>query len=203
MNLIIFIKNPILGKVKTRLAASVGAQKALQIYDELCGITQNAAEQTSAKRHLFYSDFVVKTDKWLPVFFEKYVQLQADDLGERMSAAFETVFATAPPLAKTIIIGTDCPSLSADILAQAFDLLDLHDVVIGPAADGGYYLLGMKTHCPELFADMVWSTNTVCAETVARAKALGLGVHLLPVLSDIDTETDYLAWKYDDNAGFL
>jgi uncharacterized protein len=203
MNLIIFIKNPVLGKVKTRLAASVGKEKALQIYDVLCAITQRAAEQTSAKRHLFYSDFVVKTDKWSPVFFEKYVQLQSDDLGKRMSAAFETVFASASPLAKTVIIGTDCPSLSADILAQAFDLLDLHDVVIGPAADGGYYLLGMNAHYPELFADMVWSTNTVCAETLARAKALGLGVHLLSILSDIDTETDYLAWQSDNNARFL
>lgn len=195
MKLIIFIKNPILGNVKTRLAATVGQEKALQIYRELCAITRDLAEKSSAKCYLFYSDFIDSNDEWSPAVFEKHLQKQSNDLGERMNAAFQTVFDAHEPLTRTIIIGTDCPGISQDLLAQAFYLLDWHDVVLGPAEDGGYYLLGLKAPTPELFSDMVWSTNTVCTETYDRADDLGQGVHLLCVLCDIDTEADYVAWR--------
>jgi uncharacterized protein len=195
-HLLIFIKNPLLGQVKTRLAATLGAAKALDIYHELSAITRQVALKTDAERHLFYSHAIIENDEWSADFFQKKLQKDTSDLGERMSAAFADIFEKNTTTDnKILIIGSDCPTLTADIVQKAFQYLDTNEVVIGGADDGGYYLLGMKTYYPELFSNMEWSVNTVLSETIKRAQNLNLSVFLLPFLSDIDTESDYLAWK--------
>ncbi|MCC6410485.1 MAG: TIGR04282 family arsenosugar biosynthesis glycosyltransferase [Saprospiraceae bacterium] len=188
-NLILFIRNPELGKVKTRLAASIGNEKALEIYRFLLDHTRRTALEVQAKRMLFYSENITQNDEWDEAFFEKHQQHHGD-LGARMHHAFQKAFETGAK--KVVIAGSDCPELEAGILQQAFDLLDTHDTVLGPSIDGGYYLLGLKTPSPELFENMVWSIETVFSQTLTRLKNTGKSCALLPVLNDIDTEED---WK--------
>lgn len=181
-----------MGKVKTRLAATVGDQKALEIYQRLLDITRKTVTKVDAKYHLFYSDVIDMDDDWDINVFDKYLQ-EGSDLGERMSAAFETVFfkTNASESHKVVIIGSDCVELIPDILSIAFTLLNDADVVVGPTFDGGYYLLGMKESRPALFEDISWSTETVYEETHDKARQLQLHIADLPTLSDIDNEEDW------------
>lgn len=194
--LLIFIRNPIPGKVKTRLASTLGDAEALRIYHLLLEKTRLAALDCQAERWLFYSDFADAADNWPNEAFHKKVQ-SPGDLGARMASAFEQAFAEGAK--RLIIIGSDCPELDGALLNRAFDALDEADGVFGPANDGGYYLLGIKKMHPELFQDMPWSTESVGAETLSRMAAKGLSVHLLPELTDVDTEED---WRvYDRKMG--
>lgn len=190
--LLIFIRNPQLGKVKTRLALTLGDAEALRIYNLLLDKTRTAALACEAERWLFYSDFVPETDEWSLELFHKKRQYSGG-LGERMEAAFAEAFAAGKE--KVLIIGSDCPELSGDLLEQAFALLDTADFVLGPAHDGGYYLLGMKALAPTLFRDMEWSTDTVRTNTMDRIAALNKTVALLPQLIDVDTEDDWRALR--------
>lgn len=186
--LLTFIKNPEKGKVKTRLAATLGEEMALKIYLELLRHTRKIAEQVEADRYVFYSQFIDEEDEWGIKHFQKRLQ-SGEDLGIRMAGAFEEVLKTHR---KAVIIGSDCASLNASIVQQAFDLLDQYDFVIGPAMDGGYYLLGMKEFSPEVFQEIEWSTETVASETIEKIDQLHKTYTLLPLLSDIDYEED---WK--------
>lgn len=186
--LLIFIRNPQLGKVKTRLACTLGDSEALRIYLLLLDKTRAAALDCPAERWLFYSDFVAENDAWLPAHFQKKIQ-DSGDLGARMAAAFRQAFEAGAQ--KVVIIGSDCPDLSGKILQQAFELLESSDFVLGPVPDGGYYLLGMKTLEPAVFQDIEWSTETVRAKTIQKITALGKSFTLLPMLSDVDTEEDW------------
>ena len=185
--LLIFIRNPQLGKVKTRLARTMGAVEALRIYKLLLERTRRAAAGVLAERWLYYSDFIPAKDEWPETDFYKKIQ-HPGDLGVRMESAFREAFAAGA--AKAIIIGSDCPDLSGVILQQAFDALDHADFVIGPTPDGGYYLLGMKLLESSVFHDIEWSTETVRSTTIAKIHAAGLSCAELPVLSDLDTEED-------------
>ena len=187
--LIIFIKNPVLGSVKTRLAATVGAERALEVYLKLLTITRHAASGAPCEKYLYYADAVETEDEWDNATFHKRLQ-RGDDLGERMHNAFADVFAGGA--GKAVIIGSDCPEMRAGIIDDAFKALETADVVIGPATDGGYYLLGMKKIVLELFLDKQWSTSTVLRATLSDAERLGLRVHQLPTLSDLDDEADLL-----------
>lgn len=191
-NIIIFIKNPVLGKVKTRLAATVGDEKALEIYQRLLDVTRKTVTKVNANYHLFYSDVIDMDDDWDIQDFDKYLQ-QGNDLGERMSAAFRNIFSQndGSVLQKVVIIGSDCPALTPDILEMAFTILGDSDVVVGPTFDGGYHLLGMKEYHPELFENITWSTDTVYQETNDKARELQLNIADLPTLSDIDNEADW------------
>jgi len=186
-HLIIFIKNPVLGKVKTRLAATVGDERAMEVYHTLLAITRQVALGVDCQRQLYYSDVVDMHDEWDNDHFAKREQ-QGIDLGERMHRAFTASFAEGAT--KAIIIGSDCPDISANIINDAFDALNMHDVVIGPAEDGGYYLLGLKETIALLFTDKQWSTATVLKNTLADVERLGLSVGLLPTLSDLDNAND-------------
>jgi rSAM/selenodomain-associated transferase 1 len=115
----------------------------------------------------------------------------AGDLGHRMAAAFTEGFARGPR--RVALVGTDVPGLSQAIVAEAFSALDRDDVALGPARDGGYYLVALRQGHPGLFADIAWSTAQVLPATLARAQGLGLGVHLLPLLTDLDTIEDLRA----------
>ncbi len=187
--LLIFIRNPQLGQVKTRLARTVGAPEALRIYRILLEKTRLAAQDVAAQRLLWYSDIVDLQDDWSNVDFDKRIQ-HTGDLGERMEAAFRTAFAEGAT--KALIIGSDCPELTGAMLQQAFDALDHADFVIGPVPDGGYYLLGMKQLESALFYDIEWSTATVRAVTLEKIRAAGRAYALLPMLADVDTEADWL-----------
>lgn len=185
--LLLFVRNPEKGKVKTRLAQDLGDDKALEIYFELLNITRAVAVTVPVERFLFYSNFIPQSDDWPETQFQKHLQANGD-LGSRMEAAFQLALETHQ---KAVIIGSDCPELSPAIIEQAFVQLDDCDAVLGPANDGGYYLLGLKTVIPTVFREMVWSTELVLAETLARLDAAGKSYALLPELSDVDHAEDW------------
>lgn len=189
--LLIFIKNPLPGKVKTRLAAGLGAEKALEIYLNLLQITRETVLNLDCRRYLFYSDFIEKKDEWQAAKFRKMLQHEGD-LGQRLSAAFEH---SLPLHSKAIVIGSDCPDLNEQIIRTAFDRLDYCDIVIGPAEDGGYYLLGMKDFFPELFEGIIWSTDKVLEQTLSKIKAANKTFELCPTLRDLDDASDWEVLK--------
>lgn len=188
--LIVFIKNPVAGKVKTRIAAEAGDATALEIYKHLTDHTRMVTDQVDAARLLFYSERVVRLDQWAEKKYSKAVQ-SGDDLGEKMFNAFKQT----SEYEKKLLIGSDCAGLTNEIIDQAYAALDYHDVVIGPAKDGGYYLIGMTNIVPELFKSIPWSTDQVLNETVRVLQNKRLLYKLLPVLTDVDTLADWEAEK--------
>lgn len=193
--LLIFIRNPELGKVKTRLARVLGDVETLNVYRFLLERVRAASLGVGAARWLFYSEQVPASDNWPNALFDKKLQASGD-LGERMSAAFRAAFEGGAN--RVLIIGSDCPELSAEVLEGAFQALERHDFVLGPTPDGGYYLLGMKQYQPAVFQEIVWSTDTVRAETLKKIDGLGKTVALLPVLTDMDEAGDWAAYLHRD-----
>ena len=183
--LIIFTRNPELGKCKTRLAKTLGDQAALDIYKHLLQHTAHVATHVSASRYVFYSENINTNDLWSSDVFVKKLQ-QGIDLGERMHNAFKELLDLGHE--KVVIIGSDLLDLNTTIIEDAFDTLDHHDVVIGPAEDGGYYLLGMKTLYKNLFKNKAWGTQTVRQDTLKDLQ--NSNVSLLKELNDIDTFED-------------
>jgi rSAM/selenodomain-associated transferase 1 len=189
--LLIFVKNPRLGYVKTRLAHTLGDEAALEIYHILLEKTRLAALGVPVRRLLFYSEQIQLGDAWPASDFEKWVQTEGD-LGARMQHAFAQAFQLGAE--KVAIIGSDCPELKPEILQKAYDLLEQHDFVLGPTPDGGYYLLGMRQMEIPVFQDIAWSTEQVLTQTISVIEGLGKTYMLLPILSDIDTESDWRAY---------
>jgi len=185
--LIIFYKNPELGKVKTRLAHTLGKEKALDIYLKLANHTRLISENIVADRVVYYSNNIEHEDIWTSSLFKKEVQ-KGEDLGERMLHAFQESFQKG--YEQVCIIGTDCLELTADIIEQAFKNLTHHEIVLGLAKDGGYYLIGMNHLYPHFFKDKRWSTSTVGHHTLLDILNLKLSYTLLPLLSDVDVEDD-------------
>lgn len=183
--LIIFTRNPELGKCKTRLAQTLGDVSALHIYKYLLQHTANVAKTVKSDRYVFYSETINPNDIWSGDYFSKKQQ-KGKDLGERMHHAFNELLDSG--YEKVIIIGSDLLDLNAAIIEQAFSELEANDVVIGPAVDGGYYLLGMKTLHPELFKNKAWGTETVRRDTLKNLQ--NSKVFLLKELNDIDTFED-------------
>lgn len=184
--LIIFAKNPVYGKVKTRLAATIGEEAALNVYKHLLERCRLITEKLSADKFVFYSDHVPPDDIWDAAYIRS--KQEGHNLGERMQNAFQEVFDEG--YKKVVIIGTDCPSLTEEIIEEAFNKLEQLDVVIGPAKDGGYYLLGMISIQPELFKRITWSTEEVLQQTLNACNHSTLTTYLLPELSDLDDEND-------------
>ena len=192
--LIIFIKNPEAGKVKTRLAAEVGNEKALEIYHALLKHTRETVLSRPFDRLLFYSSFIDHQDEWPSQDFTKLLQ-EGDGLGDRMQHAFAHAFTQGGPV---LIVGSDCPGLSPTILEEAIEHLQSKDFVIGPAMDGGYYLLGMRNYQPEVFSNMEWSTASVLPTTLERINVLQATYALLPMLSDVDYLADWEEHGFED-----
>lgn len=184
--LIIFIRNPIRGKVKTRLAQTLGEAKALYIYKELLEITRQQSIKVNAQCYLYYSDHI-ELDAWSETTFIKKVQ-SGIDLGDRMSNAFHEVLQIH---SKAIIIGSDCPYITSLLLNQAFNLLTTKDIIIGPAVDGGYYLLGMKSNIDSVFKSMPWSESNLYEKTIEKLNQLNCSHSSLIQLEDIDTEEEW------------
>lgn len=185
--LIIFVKNPEPGKVKTRLAADLGDEIAFHIYLKLLRVTHDVVRKVDVERHVFYSSFVPSTDIFEEPDFQRSLQ-HGDDLGIRMRNAFDQIFAEG--FEKAIIIGSDCPNLTDEHISIAFDLLDENDAVVGPAVDGGYYLLGLKRSNPILFNNKKWSSNSVLEDTIADFDSLHWKWIKIDTLSDVDTVED-------------
>jgi rSAM/selenodomain-associated transferase 1 len=185
--LIIFYRNPELGKVKNRLAVTVGEERALALYLLMAAHARNVTLTLSVDRVVYYSEFIDTEDSWLNQDFTKRLQ-HGDGLGEKMKHAFEESFRSG--YESVCIIGTDCFELTSEILDNAFASLETNDAVIGPAADGGYYLLGMNGYIPEFFNHKTWSTSSVCADTIDDFKRFRLHYQVLPTLHDVDNESD-------------
>ncbi|MBF8962915.1 TIGR04282 family arsenosugar biosynthesis glycosyltransferase [Pontibacter sp. FD36] len=186
--LMLFVRNPELGKVKTRLAASVGPETALDIYLHLLRHTRDITQHLPMDKVVYYSEKVEQDDLWPTRHYQKKLQHSEGDLGEKMKLAFEAAFAEG--YTSVVIIGSDCPQLTSDIISQAFEELKTHEVVIGPALDGGYYLLGMKHLHSAFFENKRWSTEHVFPDTLYDIERLHLSHTLLPYLSDVDKLED-------------
>ncbi len=185
--LIIFYRNPELGKVKTRLAATVGDERALAIYVKLASHTRTLANDLDCDRVVYYSDYIDRVDGWLNEDYFKQLQL-GSDLGDKMEKAFEVAFMNG--YKRVSIIGSDCFELTTEIIKNGFESLVNQDAVIGPALDGGYYLLGTSKFIPHVFREMKWSTSSVCKDTIQVFNSLKCSYHQLPTLRDVDTEDD-------------
>jgi uncharacterized protein len=189
--LLVFLKAPRPGQVKTRLAADIGAGEAARVYRALAErvLAQTAPEAGDTYRRLIFFSPADARDEiaaWLPG--EDLVEQAEGELGQRMVAAFAHAFASGA--ARAVLIGTDVPRLNREHVRQALTALEASPVVLGPATDGGYYLVALTARRPELFEGIAWSTDTVRAATLERAAELGLRVHLLEPLRDVDTAAD-------------
>lgn len=174
-----------LGKCKTRLAKSIGAEKALEIYRFLVQHTAKISKSVEADKWVLYSENPEEHDDFDSSVYKKYAQ-EGTDLGERMDRAFANGFKQG--YTHIVIIGSDIYELAEKDLNMAFRSLEQHEYVIGPALDGGYYLLGMKEPRPELFKDKSWGTNSVFNDTMNDLE--NRDVKLLPVRNDIDVIED-------------
>ncbi|MEO5910064.1 MAG: TIGR04282 family arsenosugar biosynthesis glycosyltransferase [Pelobium sp.] len=185
--IIVFLKYPELGRSKTRLAATIGDEKALEVYKELLEHTHLISKDLNFDKYLFYDKVTAKKMPWNEEKYHTAYQLEGD-LGLRMSNAFEQLFNKG--YERVVIIGSDCYELSKEIIEEAFLKLENKEVVIGPAKDGGYYLLGLTRMIPELFSGVKWSTQEVFPATLKALKNLGIDYATTPVLSDIDIYED-------------
>ena len=184
--LLIFTRNPELGKCKTRLAASIGDHAALAVYRHLLSHTSKVVTTLEeVNKFVYFSEHTGDGTIWDPASFQHRLQV-GDDLGERMLNAFQEVFSFG--YSKVVIIGSDLYDLTAEDLREAFHELENHKVVLGPAADGGYYLLGMKATKPELFKNKNWGTSTVLEDTLKDLR--NTTTYLLPVRNDVDRYED-------------
>ncbi|MBW0434031.1 TIGR04282 family arsenosugar biosynthesis glycosyltransferase [Leptospira yasudae] len=185
--LILFLRNPVVGQVKTRLAAGLGNEAALNVYEQLVEITQKQVAGLDLPVRLYFDsipEFV--SGKWGN---QVSAHLQSgEDLGLRMSNAFSETFSHGAT--KAVIIGSDCPDLETKHIREAFSALDQSDAVLGPALDGGYYLLGLKSHLPEIFHKVPWSTDRVFAVTLEKLQLSRRNVWILPKLGDVDEPED-------------
>jgi uncharacterized protein len=190
--LIVFLRAPQLGAVKSRLAATLGPEKALAAYRDILTVTLSGLESVRDVELRFTPDSAAdEITPWLrPGWFARG---QGDgDLGKRLLRAFRD--AAAEGIQQIVIIGSDCPEVSAQDIAETGTQLMTHDVVLGPAVDGGYWLIGLRQPESQLFRDMPWSSDGLFDETRRRAEELGLRVACLRTLPDIDTEADWRDW---------
>lgn len=189
--LAVFVKAPLAGQVKTRLAADIGAVRAAHLYRRLGRRTIKAMAAEDYRTVVWYAPRggARAVRAWLRNLRVLRFRPQPDgDLGERMVAALAGHFREGAR--RVVVVGSDCPDIDRAVIGEAFVALDTHDVVLGPARDGGYYLIGMKALHSSLFWEISWSSPTVLRETEARAGALGLSWHLLRRLRDVDMVAD-------------
>ncbi|HET7789988.1 MAG TPA: TIGR04282 family arsenosugar biosynthesis glycosyltransferase [Gemmatimonadales bacterium] len=187
----ILAKAPIPGRVKMRLAEDVGPSAAAEVYWEV-GRRVVAASAGSGYRTTVWftpADEGAFVREWLEEAGRvEYRPQTVGTLGARLAAAFQRHFGDGAQ--RAVIIGTDCPGVDRRLVNEAFTALGGADVVLGPSVDGGYYLIGLREPQPGLFREIPWSSTAVAAQTRARAGALGLAVHLLKPLRDVDTVQD-------------
>lgn len=199
---VVFAKEPVPGRVKTRLAADIGNDAAARIYRTLGRETVEALHGGGWRIQVFADPpdegARRRVATWLGVPVED-VRPQIDgDLGARMSAAMEEAFLSSD---RVCVVGTDVPDLDIETLDRAFAALDDADVVFGPATDGGYYLVGATAHRPGLFEGIAWSTRSVLSTSLERAREMGARAALLAARTDVDTLADVPRRLLDETAG--
>jgi uncharacterized protein len=200
--LLVFLKQPLPGAVKSRLADGIGPVLAAAVARALAehALARTAPLGDEYERLVFFAPAHARDAiaEWLP---GQDCRPQADgDLGARMADAFEQAFRAGAR--RVVLVGTDVPGIGREDVREAFESLDAHDVVIGPASDGGYWLLALGDPAPALFRDVPWSTPRVLETTLARAARLPRGVRVLRTLGDVDTAAD-LAADWDRIAALL
>jgi uncharacterized protein len=186
---LLFVRAPVAGRVKTRLAAEIGAEAALRVYTRLAEHTLAEALRlggVQVRVHFTPADSGDAVRRWLGPG-PAYLPQPEGDLGERMRHAFQAAFHEG--FRRVVIIGSDLPRMSAELLRRAIQLLDHRPVVLGPATDGGYYLLGLR-EMQDLFADIPWSTERVLDCTLQRLRAAALEPALIEPLRDVDLAAD-------------
>lgn len=197
--LIVFVKAPQQGKCKTRLIPLLGEKKTTIFYESLvlnCFKNLKSLQNTIIQIHAYpdtQHDFLKKLG------MNNNAQMhnqKGEDLGERMLNAMQQALQTS---AQVVLIGTDCPAIDNEYIESAFNALEHHDIVFGPAADGGYVLIGAKTIDPVIFDNISWSTDKVLEQSLNRADVAGYKVQLLHTLNDIDTPDDYLQYQASFN----
>src|SRR5687767_4094941 len=191
--LIVFVKAPRAGAVKTRLAASIGSDAACAAYKTLVeAVLRQVSSLDNVQLRFSPDDAEEEVRRWARGDWTLAPQGDGD-LGERLNAVFADVFRSG--VERVVIIGSDCPYVTDTDIVQAWDALESNDVAVGPACDGGYWLVGLREGSrPELFANIAWGTEAVLRQTLDAAKTQGLRVHLLRELRDIDTVEDWKAY---------
>jgi hypothetical protein len=185
--IIIFLKYPEIGRSKTRLAATIGNKNALKVYKELLSHTNLITKSLNCDKFLFYDKVSSSKMPWGDDIYQIAYQKETD-LGGRMEDAFEQLFFKG--YESILIIGSDCYELDQNVIENGFEKLKIKNVVIGPAKDGGYYLLGLNKMVKSLFSDVAWSTENVYSETVKILNSLNIEHETTPTLSDIDVFED-------------
>ncbi len=191
--ILVFLKNPEPGRVKTRLAAAIGPERAAQLYREWVGLVLDRLKPLREQATLIgffdggpvdvFRDWQHQVDEWLPQ--------PGGGLGERLALGFEAAHRRGGPV---LAVGTDCLELDAGLLSEAFAVLQDRDAVFGPAADGGYYLVGTARHLPEFFTGIRWSSEHTLADHQAHCRDCGWSSALLPLRHDLDTWDDWQAY---------
>lgn len=189
--LIIFVKYPEPGKVKSRIASDLGAERAAEVYSRIAKAVIEKVSKPDTHGTIICFDPPERENEiklWLGIDKHPYERQSGRTIGEKMSNAFHSVFSRGAE--KAVLIGTDIPEITAGTVTDAFDRLNETDVVLGPAEDGGYYLMGLRNLEPLLFRDIEWSTNLVLRQTIGRIKERKLSYNLLQTLKDVDTADD-------------
>lgn len=190
---IVFVKNIKLGKVKTRLAKTIGNQGAFEVYKELVKVTENATTSLLADKHIYFSESVVE-NQWKD--HDKFVQ-NGIDLGERMKNAFKKGFENG--YERIVLIGSDLPDITANHIYSGLEKLKQNDAVFGPAEDGGYYLIGLSKMQNCVFDNKPWSETNLLQDTINELKENQVSFTTLSTLNDIDTFEDLIASKFYKN----
>lgn len=197
-HLIIFTRYPEQGKTKTRLIPALGAKGAAILHRQMTEYTLGKVKELQSSRSIsvevgFAGGTEALMQDWLGADIVYQPQGEGD-LGSRMARSLSLAFQSG--IDRAVIIGTDCPGLNAELMECAFQTLHLsHDLVIGPAIDGGYYLLGLRRFISELFIGINWGTAKVLQQTVDIAKQLDLSIAYLPKLADVDRPEDLPVWE--------
>jgi uncharacterized protein len=188
--ILVFVKYPEPGRVKTRLAATVGPERATEIYRRLVAeVFQRLPRDAEVIVCFDPAERRAEIEKWLANKAARFFPQVNGDLGERLGSAFAEAFARG--FAQVAAIGTDCPEIDQSLFAQTWSALENAEVVLGPSEDGGYYLVALRAPIPSLFERIIWSSADVFSQTLGRATAANLRVHLLPKRHDVDTEEDW------------
>ena len=195
--LVVFTRVPEPGRTKTRLIPALGAEGAAALHRAMVHRTLDTAR---AMREYWPCVLEVALDGGSPEASRDWLGPDVDiapqgegSLGERMARVFENHFRAGA--SRVVLVGTDVPALTPAILTRAFQALDVDDVALGPARDGGYYLVALRRPVPHLFEGIAWGGPDVFAATLARAASAGLSVARLDVLSDVDTPEDLAVWR--------
>ena len=209
----VFVKEPIPGTVKTRLGAEIGLDESAHLYEQFVNDLVGRFRKLPQRLIMGYSPDTVSAKNWVGGLFSgdqavsggnetgstgglegitEKVDLWSQPsggLGERIIAFFYHAFSD-PDVESVVLIGSDSPTIPREYLLRAFEWLRHEDCVVGPSSDGGYYLIGLRRPCDELFQEVVWSESSVLSQTIEKIQQAGLSLKLLPVWYDIDSRDD-------------